>query len=161
MKVLGFDQASKVTGYAVFEDGVLVRHGVIDISNEYDTDARVRHMFRRIIGMIASEKPDAVAIEGTHFQNNQNAFRLLAQLQGMIMGICDIAQVPLVEYSPSLWRSKAGIREGRGVKREELKKLAVEYVKEKFDVECSIDEAEAIVISYVGYNDCVKGCEAI
>ena len=157
--MIGFDQASKTTGYGVFEDGRLIKHGVINVEGE--TGERVKKMFRAILETIAREKPDAVCVEGTHFQNNQNAFKLLAQLQGMIMGVCELIKMPLYEYPPALWRSKAGIKEGRGVKREELKQLAVDYVKEHFGVECSNDEAEAIVISYVGYNDCVKGCEAI
>ena len=155
MKVIGFDQASKVTGYGVFEDGKLVRHGTIECKGE--TDVRTKEMFREIVRFIADEKPDAVCIEGTHFQNNQNAFKVLAQLQGMIMGICDIVGMPLYEYPPALWRSKANIKEGRGVKREELKQLAVDYVKKHFGIECSNDEAEAIVISYVGYKDFVEG----
>ena len=151
MKLIGLDQASKVTGYGIFKDGELVRHGVIECSGE--TDERMRAMFRSILRLIADEKPDVVCIEGTHFQNNQNAYKLLAQLQGMLMGICDLAEIPLKEYSPSLWRSKAGILERRGMKRDELKKLAVDWVKERFNIDCSNDEAEGIVISYVGYND--------
>lgn len=159
MKVIGFDQASKITGYGVFEDGKLKRHGIINMNG--DTDERIKKMFRAIIELVAEEKPDAVYIEGTHFQNNQNGFKILAQLQGMIMGILYLADVPVKEFSPTLWRSKAGIREGRGVKRDELKHLAVDYVKEHFNVECTDDEAEAIVISYVGYMDYMKGCEAV
>ena len=157
VKVVGFDQASKVTGYGIFEDGKLTKYGTLEASGE--TETRIKDMFRGIVQLIAEENPDAVCIEGTHFQNNQNAFKLLAQLQGMIMGVCELVGMPLYEYPPVLWRSVAGIKEGRGVKREELKRLAVEYVKEHFGVECSNDEAEAIVISYVGYTK-LKGCEA-
>lgn len=153
VKVIGFDQASKVTGYGVFEDGKLTKHGMITVTG--DTDTRMHKMFRDILKVIAEENADVVCIEGTHFQNNQNAFKLLAQLQGMITGVCDLFGITLRDYPPALWRSKAGIKEGRGVKREELKQLAVEYVKDQFGVECSNDEAEAIVISYVGYKDAI------
>ena len=154
MKVIGFDQASKITGYGVFEDGKLTKHGIISVAG--DTDTRMHKMFREILKLIADEKADVVCIEGTHFQNNQNAFKLLAQLQGMIVGVCDLFGIKLREYPPALWRSKAGIKEGRGIKREELKQLSVKYVKEQFKVECTDDEAEAIVISYVGYKDVIS-----
>ena len=154
VKVIGFDQASKITGYSIFEDGKLIRCGIIKVTTG-DANERLYKMFRSIVVLIGDEKPDVVCIEGTHFQNNQNGFKILAQLQGMIMGALALVGIPLVEYPPALWRSKAGIKEGRGVKREELKQLAVDYAKEHFDVECSNDEAEAIVISYVGYKDAI------
>lgn len=151
MIVLGFDQATKNTGFSVVKKGKLKDHGVLSTSSE--SESRIEDMFYLIKGKIDSVNPDVVVVEDSYYSNNGAVFKALSSLKGMIWSYCLIHDIKFIQYNPPFWRSKAGIKEGKGVKRAELKSSAVDFVKEKFNVECSDDEAEAIVISYIGYNE--------
>lgn len=49
------------------------------------------------------------------------------------------------EIQPSEWRSRLNINKGKA-KREELKQMSIQYVKDNFGLELSDDEADAICI---------------
>ena len=57
---------------------------------------------------------------------------------------------PGLEYEfiqPSSWRSKIGIKTGRGIKRAELKQKDIEYVLNKYNIKVNDDVADAIGIA--------------
>ena len=47
---------------------------------------------------------------------------------------------------PGTWRSKCGIRLGRGIKREKQKELDIQYVKDRYGITVNDDIADAICI---------------
>ena len=53
------------------------------------------------------------------------------------------------------WRAAIKIRQGRGVKRDEVKSRDIQYVKEKYNITVNDDQADAICIfdSYWIKND--------
>ena len=54
-----------------------------------------------------------------------------------------------IEYLyPSEWRSRCGLHTGRGIKREELKKADIAFVKKVYNIEVNDDIADAIGIGY-------------
>ena len=55
----------------------------------------------------------------------------------------------MVEYLyPSEWRSVCGLKTGRGIKREELKKQDIEFAANKYNIQVNDDIADAIGIGY-------------
>lgn len=64
MKVIAFDQATKVTGFAIFEDSSLIRYGVLTASGD-DPFARMHTMYTQIYELLEGERPQLVSIEGT------------------------------------------------------------------------------------------------
>ena len=62
-------------------------------------------------------------------------------------------QVQFVNTSE--WRAAIKIRQGRGIKRDEVKSRDIQYVKNKYNIEVNDDEADAICIfdSYWLRND--------
>ena len=49
---------------------------------------------------------------------------------------------------PSSWRSKCGIKNGRGIKRETAKAADIKFVEETFGLKVNDDIADAIGIGY-------------
>lgn len=70
----------------------------------------------------------------------------LSQMQGIIMGACIKSGIPYQILKPSVWRAKLGFKQGRGVKRDELKLQALIWVEEHLGLDLPEDQAEAICI---------------
>lgn len=147
MRILAFDQSSKLSGWCVFEKGQHIDSGVIDKHKTTDSDKRIAEMGLAIYRKISEVKPDLVVIENIQKQSNTATVILLARLQGMILGYCAAHKIRTKILGPSQWRSVLSFQQGQKVKREELKQQAMDYVKKNFSsVDCEIDEAEAICI---------------
>lgn len=147
MKILAFDQSSRLSGWAIFEDGEYVDSGVIDKHKITDSDKRVAEMGLAIYRKIKETAPDLIIAENIQNQSNTATVILLARLQGMILGYCAAHKIRVEILGPSQWRSELAFKQGPKVKREELKKQAMNYVEKNFDVEdCTEDQAEAICI---------------
>ena len=63
MKILAFDQSSKLSGWSLFEDNKYSCSGVIDKSKIKDSDRRIGEMGLEICEKIQELKPDCVRIE--------------------------------------------------------------------------------------------------
>ena len=147
MRILSFDQSSKLSGWSEFLDGQYVDSGVIDKHKITDSDKRIAEMGLAIYKKIAEVKPDICVIENIQNQSNTATVILLARLQGMILGYCAAHKIRTEILGPSQWRSVLSFKQGSKVKREELKQQAMDYVNKHFSlVKCGQDESEAICI---------------
>ena len=131
IKIIAFDQALGKTGVCTI-DGDTVYHSLIDLSKIKDTLERNR--------------PDLVVIEDVALQSSPKTLIQLAQLQGAIMGVCELNNIPYEIIKPSEWRKILGFKQGR-VKRAELKQQAIDYVKTYYGEDVSSDEADAMCIA--------------
>lgn len=147
MKILAFDQATKNTGYAVLEDGVLVRHGVLSVKASLDIMERIYRMSDQIVELIVEVKPDVVRFEGVESVCNEKTMMYLANLQGACLVLAKRAGYDVDTIDVSTWRHMLGFRLGSRVKRSELKKQAIDMAAELFEVTCGDDEADAICIA--------------
>lgn len=147
MKILSFDQASVITGYALFDDGQYVDSGVIKKNKDIPIVDRVPEMALAICTKIKEVKPDVVVIEDIQNQNSVKTVIDLARLQGGVIMYCVNKHIPIKIYHPSTWRKTLQFVQGTKTKRDDLKKQATEYVKGLgFDI-ASEDESEAICIN--------------
>lgn len=147
MKILAFDQSSKLSGWSLFEDDKYSCSGVIDKSKIKDSDRRIGEMGLEICEKIQELKPDCVIIENVQQQAGVATVILLSRLQGFILGWCYAHNVRIEIIGPSQWRSTLSFRQGAGVKRKELKAQSIEYVKSNYGLDVSEDEAESICIN--------------
>ena len=88
MKILSTDQASAITGVAVFDEGNLIKYDLIDLHKIKDQDERFQIMVKSIDDYIETEKPDYVIIEDVSLQTNVATLLLLARIQGAIFQSC-------------------------------------------------------------------------
>lgn len=146
MKVLSFDQSSKISSFALWDDGKYIECGSIDLHKIKDTDERIRMMSIELFKVIKKYSPDVVIIEEVAQQSNVQALKVLARMQGCIIGFCAAHKIETHIIEPSRWRATLHFKLGPGVKRQELKQQAIDYVKENYNLEVSEDECEAICI---------------
>ena len=146
MDVLAFDQSTKVSAYSLWIDGEYNTVGVIDLNKMKDTSERVRAMGVELCKTIERHNPDVVVMEEVAQQSNAMTLKLLARIQGVIIGFCAAHDIDTYIVEPSKWRSSLQFRQGSGVKRAELKAQAIKHVKDEYKLDLTEDECEAICI---------------
>lgn len=150
MRVLAFDQSTRITGFAVIEDDTLIAYDKFTCLDE-DMGDRLVKIRQMIIGLNEIYQPDKIAFEDIQLQNNVvnnvDTFKKLAEVFGVFyetlteIGV-DFDIVPSVS-----WKSKLNIK---GSKREEQKRNASNWVISKYGIKPTQDECDAICIaSYV------------
>lgn len=112
-----------------------------------DIGERNIQMRQMIQSRIKNNHPDLVVIEDVALQASAKTVIQLAQLQGAIVGACDIFNIPYEIIKPSEQRKKLGFKQGRQIKRPELKQQAIDYVKTYYGEDVSSDEADAMCIA--------------
>lgn len=152
MVTLIFDQSTRTSGYAVFEDGIYIESGFIDMSkSKLGTGERSFEMAKAIWKVIKQYKPNHVVLEETQQQSNVQTVIILARLQGMVIGYAEAHKVKVHIVQPSRWRAALQYTQGPKVKRAELKQQSLDYVKEHLGVELPEDQAEACCIGFAAH----------
>lgn len=145
MRVISLDQSTRCSGYAVFEDGVYICSGVIDMNKStLETDKRSFEMAKEIWKVIKKYNPEHLVLEDTQQQNNIKTVITLARLQGMIIGYAEAHKIKVHILLPSQWRAALNYTQGPKVKRAELKQQSIDYVSDNFGLTKTEDECEAI-----------------
>lgn len=150
MKILALDQATRTSGWAIFEDGQLTDFGKVTFDDE-DILKRIHKVCIYLQVMLIKFKPDKVIIEDIALQgqtNNVQTFKALAQLQGAIIETLLSKYIPFEIWAPNQWRAECHFLKDNDKKRNAQKKIAQEWVREKFGKVCTQDEADAICIGY-------------
>lgn len=143
-RMISIDSSTKRSAYAVFDNGNYISSELIDCQEKI-LEKRFKNMALLLINSIAKLNPDIIYIEDTVVPRNAQTQRFLTRLQGVIYGYCILNNCEFNSIRPTEWRKLVGIDQGRK-KREDLKQLAIEMVKKKFDLDVNDDEAEAVLI---------------
>ena len=89
-RVLGLDAATNITGYSIYDDGVLVSYGTYKSVGD-DAEQRINDVKKWLRAALEEWEPDFVGIENIQLQqfgNNQfqvETYRVLANLQGVLV----------------------------------------------------------------------------
>ncbi len=146
MVILALDQASKISGYAIFIDGKLETFGKFTFDNS-DTDMRLVGIRNKIKELIEQYSVDEVVYEDIQQQNNVannvQTFKVLAEVYGVVSELLAELRIPHTSVLSTVWKSSLSIK---GRTRQEQKRSAQEYVIEKYKVKPTQDESDAICI---------------
>ena len=146
-KLISMDTSSNSTGVAIFIDGKLSRHFLIDLKSIKNTEERITEMIKQIYRVIEDENPDIVTTELTVVTRNAQAQRNLTMILGAIYGKCIEKNIWYHSYRPTEWRSLIDTdKKPKGKKREDYKEWSINIVKEKYDIEANDDVCDAILI---------------
>ncbi len=141
MRILALDVATGVTGWALREGDKVVEHGTIK-APKGDIEERKDYIRQKLLHYCLNGQPlSVVMLERSFVAGSGNTTRLLCELQGIIKSYCYRMGYPIIEPSPTTWRS---ICPGSGRCD---KVAAVEYARLKEYVFESDDEAEAICMA--------------
>ena len=149
MRLLALDQASRVTGVAIFDDDKLVKYGTFEIKSNQELGKRLTQFLENLDKLYAAYHFDAVAYEDIQLQmGNVETYKKLAYIQAIILFWCEKHEKNLYCLSPSHWRKilkdKYGMSWGR--KRAEQKQTAIDFIQEHYKKEVDSDTADAICI---------------
>lgn len=147
MVILALDQATQVSGFSVWIDGILNCYGKYEC-DDADIHMRIHKICIWIEKLIDQYAPDKLVIENIQYQNNMATFQKLAQLQGAIIEVAWQLNLPCEILAPTEWRASCNLLKGQDKHRENQKKIAQQWVLNKFDKKCTQDEADAICIGY-------------
>jgi len=86
MIVMSWDQSTKISAWSIFNDEQYEMSGVIDHHKIKNVDERVQKMGLSICAKIEEVMPDVLIIEEVAQQSNANTLKLLARIQGIIIG---------------------------------------------------------------------------
>ena len=145
MRLLALDQASRTTGYAVFDGQNLIASGTFTLTSD-DIGKRLVTYRKKIEQLINEYDIETVAFEDIQMQNqinNVQTFKILAEIFGVTQEYLAEQDYSYKIVSSNTWKSKLDIK---GKKREEQKKNAQQYVLEHYGKKVSQDEADSICI---------------
>lgn len=154
MKIVGIDASTTCSGISVVEDGNLTYHNIIDMKKNKNTEERVMLMMKELGCFIKQQSPDSVYIEDSWNKQNIETTKMLSNILGAVMYVCQENDIAFTKLIPSTWRSVVGIplyKNGKKLKRDELKQEAVNRVAKSHKVKCGDDEAESICIAEAGW----------
>lgn len=155
-RLLALDQASKVTGWAIFEDGKLKSYGKISLDDP-NTDIRLVQLRQGIQTLVADYNIDEVIFEDIQQQNNVannvQTFKVLAEVYGVVSELLQELQIPHSTVLAASWKSTLGIK---GRTRVEQKKNAQLYVEQNYGIHVIQDIADAVCIGthHIEKNKC-------
>lgn len=141
-RVLALDDSTSITGWAIFDDGVLITFGKYEAPAR-DLIERIVAIEDWLISVINNWQPNVIAIEDIQMQQNVQLFKSLAKLQGALE-VCIIRQK--IEYyivHSQTWKAYCTIN---GKSRTDQKKSAQMKVMEWYNIKATQDESDAICI---------------
>ena len=156
-RVLAIDQATRTTGYSIFDGQKLITYGTFNTTLSSDI-ARYLEIKNWFINILHNWKPDYVVIEGIQFQATSTkdgekhsmgitVFETLARLQGILMLACYEENIQFEVVPTNTWRAFCGVK---GRTRTDKKRSMQLIIKDKYDISVVDDIADAIGIGIYG-----------
>ena len=149
MMLLALDQASRVTGWALFEGDKLKAEGKFSLSPSLAIGDRLAEFYNNLSRLFGNHNFDELAFEDIQLQaGNVKTYKMLAMIQAMAILWCTTHGIKYYILSPSHWRKilKEQYSVEWGRKREEQKQSAMNFIKQKYNLDVSSDEADAICL---------------
>lgn len=147
MRIFTLDLSTHSTGYCAGQNGEIRNHGCI-VANQKNTIQRIITMREQIKILLDIYKPDKIIMQEVRPEFNSRTNKVLMWLQAAVV-IASYQVNPKIQCQfkgASEWRAAIKIKQGRGVKRDQLKPQDVQYVKNKYNIIVNDDEADAICL---------------
>lgn len=146
--LLALDQSSRITGWAIFENGALSKYGKFNAESAgTDMGDRLHYIREKVRTLINDNNITEVIFEDIQLQanrgNNVQTFKVLAEVFGVISELLVEMNIPQTAVLASSWKSTLGIK---GKDRAAQKKNAQEWVSNFYGVKPTQDECDAICI---------------
>lgn len=110
---------------------------------------RVNFIMTGLLDRLEEYRPGIIVMEDVYAGRDYNTMKMLARIQGGVQGWCLTNGCSLIFKTPSHWRRELGIRsivDGVRLRRSALKAAAIKYIREKYHIDVTEDEAESICI---------------
>lgn len=143
--LLALDQATNVSGYAIYKEGKLEKHGKVKFEGTtIERISQVRNWLEQMITALTLDGSELeIAIEGIQLQKDVETFKILAWLQGVLLVLCYEKNIKTSVYFSTSWKATCGVK---GKARAEQKRNAQKFVADKYNIKATQDECDAICI---------------
>lgn len=152
MHWMSLDLSTTSSGWALWEGNKIKEYGCITADKGTPLNKRIHKMWEGLEGVLSRYDVKKVVAEDplprTSYNTNEATYRALNWLQGYLGVLLKDKGIEMEFVLPNSWRSKIGIKTGRGYKREELKEEDKKWAKEHFGFNVNDDIADAIGIGY-------------
>lgn len=144
--LIALDESTTCTGYAVFNDSKLIKHGLFALKSK-DVLERVSYIMEEIEKLIKTYKPDNMVIEDVQITMNAATAKSLLGLQFMIEVYAHRNNISCETYRTTKWRKILELSNSRSLDRKAKKQETIDYVKDKYGIDIlKDDESDAIAI---------------
>ena len=151
-RIIALDNATHITGWAVFDNNKLVSYGKYTTKSS-ETSDRILEMGDWLINLLEQWEPNTIILEDIQQQNNVSTFKVLAKLQGVLEYINKKHNIEYYIISPSTWKSNAGVK---GKSRTDQKKSAQLIVQQIYNIQATQDESDEILLGKYGVDKFLK-----
>ena len=143
--ILALDQASRTSGYAIFQEDNLIVSGTFTYDDD-DFSLRLVKIRNKVISLIEQYNINKILLEDIQLQgqtNNVETYRKLAEVRGVLSELACEMKIPHEIIHSQTWKSTLGIK---GRDRNTQKRNAQAYVSQTYNKKVSQDESDAICI---------------
>lgn len=145
-KLLSLDQASRTSGYAIFENQSLIKAGHFTV-DDADDGIRLHKIRQKIQDLIQEYEITEIAFEDIYMDlgkiNNVATYKKLSAVWGIVYELGIAEGLPITPILATVWKPGIGIK---GRARTEQKKAAKQYVLDTYGLKVTEDEADAVCI---------------
>ena len=138
-KLLSLDQSSQVTGYAIFDNGELIKYGTIVVKDS-DLNVRLVKIRQSIINLLQQYDIDEVILEDIQMQNNVTGnvqtFKTLSEVFGVINELLKELNIETHSAFATQWKNALKIQ---GRTRQEQKKNTKDYISYIYNIDLTED----------------------
>ena len=149
MILLALDISTKSTGIAVYKDTQLIHYECAAAASN-NIFNRIDKITAQVEEVILKYKVDTIIAEDplpAQSGHNMQVYKKLTWIQGILGDMFNKHKLIYNELvTSSWWRSKTGVKTGRGVKRQNLKAKDIAMVKDLYGIDVNDDVADAILI---------------
>lgn len=154
-RILAFDQSSKISGFAIFDNDTLVKYGMIEIKGRI-APARFIKVRNWVKIMIDNWNPDLIILEDIQMQSDEVdgikgivTYKVLSELLGVLETLLFENDIEYELANVATWRS---VEQVDGRKREDKKTSAKLRVEKCYSITVTDDIADAILIGRYAVN---------
>ena len=143
--ILALDQASRTSGFAIFQEGKLTDYGTFTYGDD-DFSLRLVKIRNKVISLIEQYNITKILLEDIQLQgqtNNVETYRKLAEVRGVLEELARERNIPHEIIHSQSWKSTLNIK---GRERETQKRNAQVYVEQAYGLKVSQDATDAICI---------------
>lgn len=143
--ILALDQASRTSGYAIFQEDQLVASGTFTYEDD-DFSLRLVKIRNKVISLIDQYNINKILLEDIQLQgqtNNVETYRKLAEVRGVLSELACEMNIPHEIIHSQTWKSTLDIK---GRDRATQKRNAQAFVATAYGKKVSQDESDAICI---------------
>ena len=143
-RILALDQATRTSGYAIFNNKDLIDYGTFEATGENDIERSVQ-IKQWMISLIDQFQIDFIGLEGIQYQTaaGVTTFETLARLQGILAAACIEEKIQYKIVPTNTWRTHCGVK---GKSRPDRKRSMQMLAQSWYQLWPTEDEADALGI---------------